>query len=285
MPQRIRFVAVVMLSLAGLIVRADEADDAKEELRKAKQSYESEVEKLKKAVAEFLDKREETYRKQGDRKLLDEVKAQRKAFEGGGDLPPAFPVGVQRFAVEARSAVDRTYRAAVKAHIRVKKDGEADTLEKDRGKFLYGTAPVAGKRTYLGNLKPFGVRAWNNFFDKDSDKFRLDDQVVPHSVLMHPEYQGEAIANYTISAAAILFRATVGIPRYKGNASDPHSPVTFEVLADGKSVWQSEAVTKLDTFQTCAVRLEAVKKLTLRVSCVREHGQAHAVWFAPVVIE
>jgi len=57
------------------------------------------------------------------------------------------------------------------------------------------------------------------------------------------------------------------------------------VLGDDKSLWKSEPVTKLDTFQACDVRVERVKVLTLVVHAADSSTHARAVWLEPVLVE
>ena len=236
-------------------------------------------------MGDALDKREEAARKAGDKKALDAVKADRAAFEEVGEPPAATPAAALKQFAAARADLDKAYQEAVKGYVRAKEDGAADAAEKEREKFRIASAFVAGKRTSLTTLKAYDLVAWNNWVEKDTAKYKMGGSAVPHSVLMHPNFRGEASASYALSAKALAFRATVGVPTHEENQKDPASPLTFEVLGDGKSLWKSEPVTKLDAFQTCTLKVEKVKVLTLKVHCPNEHGGAHAVWFAPILVE
>lgn len=82
------------------------------------------------------------------------------------------------------------------------------------------------------------------------------------------------------------FRVTVGVPKIEANAQPPATPLTFEVVGDGgKSLWKSEPVTELDTFQTCELNVTKVKVLTLIVHCPGPNNWAQSVWFEPVLME
>jgi len=91
--------AVAVLLAAGLCpVRADEVD-VKDRLDAAKVEYREQVTKYKAAVTDVLDKREEKARAKGDKKLVDQALADRKAFDAKGDPPAGVPdASKQRFA-------------------------------------------------------------------------------------------------------------------------------------------------------------------------------------------
>ena len=78
-----------------------EADARKEAMNPV---YTADLEKYRKAVADYLDKREDMARQQGDKKTVDQVKADRKAFEEKGDLPFSAPLAVKQLQVVARKA-------------------------------------------------------------------------------------------------------------------------------------------------------------------------------------
>ena len=140
----------------------------------------------------------------------------------------------------------------------------------------------------MSSLEPINIRVWNNEFEKDIKKYGMDGEAIPHSIFMHAEDKGdgkgEASVSYTLPMKSLAFQASVGIPEYEDPQQDPASPVTFEVLGDDKSLWKSEPITKLATFQKCTVNLDKVKTLTLRVRC-QDYHWVQAVWFGPISIE
>lgn len=278
--------AVALLALAaGLCpARADEVEAVKEKLFQAKKDYDADVQKFKKAVGDVLDKKEEDARKTGDKKAVDAAKALRRAFEDTGDLPP-LPAAVKQPISAARAKLDKAFAAAVKDYVKLKEDAAAELAEKEQRQFAFDAAVLFGKRTNVSGLKAADVTVWNNWFEKDTAKYKMGKDAVPHSVFMHPNFRGEASASYALPPKVLAFRAGLGVPTHEDKQGDPASPLTFEVLGDGKSLWKSEPVTKLDAFQTCTVKVEKVKVLTLKVHCPNEHGGAHAVWFAPVLVE
>jgi hypothetical protein len=111
--------ALLAFALVVCPARADDTEGVKKRLDAAKRAYDDEAEKFKKAIAEYLDKREDGARKAGNKKLVDQVKAEQKAFEKQGELPAVYPVALQAQMKTARTALDRAYTAAVKDYLRL----------------------------------------------------------------------------------------------------------------------------------------------------------------------
>jgi hypothetical protein len=121
--------------LFGLVVCAcavlgDEKDPVKEKLFAAKVVYDKEMSQFRTQVGEWFDKREETARKAGDKKTLDLLKGERKAFDDDGELPRTAPAAIQQKPALARKALDAAYGQAVKDYTKAKKDDEAAAVER-----------------------------------------------------------------------------------------------------------------------------------------------------------
>ena len=69
------------------------------------------------------------------------------------------------------------------------------------------------------------------------------------------------------------------------HGENPATALTFEVLGDGKSLWKSKPVAKLDMYETCELKIDKVKTLTLRVSCPGPNTFARAMWYEPILVE
>jgi len=273
-----------LIVVTGVSSRADDADTIKERLFQSKKVYDVEVQKFKKSISDLLDKREDLARTLGDKKQLDEVKAQRKAFEEAGEPPTGLPVAVTTQIRSARATLDKAYQTTVRDSIKSKQDTAADVAEKERQHFLVSSAFLFGKRTSLSSLKAFNIATYNNTFVADA-KHTRDGEIVPHCVFLHPPARGDSKASYPLAGKWVGLRVTVGVPLSVENGAKISSPLTFEILGDGKSLWTSEPVSKFDMFQTCEVNVEKVKILTLRVGCPEHNGWAQAVWFRPTLVE
>src|SRR5262249_30785146 len=75
--------------------------------------------------------------------------------------------------------------------------------------------------------------------------------------------------------------ATVGIPALVAEQQDPWSPVIFEIIGNGKSIWKSRPVTKRGDIQDCQIGLAGINQLELKVSCAGPINLAWAVWLEP----
>src|SRR6266545_1101983 len=127
------FHRTIMALLLGVACAAadDEKDPVKEKLFAAKVAYDKEMAAFRKAAGEWFDKREEAARKDGNKKLVDQIKEDRKAFDEDGFLPKAAPAAVQQRPVAARKALESAYSQAVRDYIKAKKDDEAAAVEKE----------------------------------------------------------------------------------------------------------------------------------------------------------
>ncbi|HEV3383628.1 MAG TPA: hypothetical protein VG097_02370, partial [Gemmata sp.] len=120
--------------------RADDAEMVKEKLFQAKKEYDSEVQKYKKAITDFLDKREDDARKKGDKKLVDQIKSEREAFEKTGECPQKVASSIREPVTAARTKLDKAYAAAIKEYVRLKMDDAAGATEKEQHEFVLGSA-------------------------------------------------------------------------------------------------------------------------------------------------
>jgi hypothetical protein len=100
-------------------------------LDKAKAAYTADVENYRATVAAWFDKREEAARKNGDKKAVDQIKAERQAFDGKGELPKHFPPAMRSQLTAARTKLEAAYKAAISEYIKGKRDEDATAVEKE----------------------------------------------------------------------------------------------------------------------------------------------------------
>ncbi len=290
-PRPLRFLcalAVVALAVGLCPARADDVDAVKEKLFQAKKAYDGETQKFRREVGDLLDKREADARKAGDKKAVDAAKAQRKAFDEAGELPP-LPATTKQPITAARAKLDKAYATAVKDFVKLKEDAAAEAAEAEQQKFALETALLFGKRTHLITLKQFDVKGMDGGFANTGTfgdvKLKLNGVLAPHSILLHPPQRGSSQVSYPLGGKWTAFGATVGLPKIDEKTGDPESELTFEIRGDGKSLWKSEPVTKFETFQSCTIRVEKVKTLTLLTHCPGNNAWARCVWFEPILVE
>src|SRR6185503_3006360 len=117
---------------------AADVDPIRERLEKAKATYESRLEALRKDVLAVLDKSENQARQVPDKKRIDEIKAQRTAFQSTGQLPSPMSPQLQARIRGARSALEKEYLAVRDAYLKAKQDDRADAVEKELQQFRKG---------------------------------------------------------------------------------------------------------------------------------------------------
>jgi len=124
---------IVIALLLGVICAtlAEDKDPIKEKLFAAKVTYDKEMRQLRKQIDEWFDKREDTARKAGDKKMVDQVKEDRKTYEETGNLPKSLPTLLQQKQTQAKKKLEAAYTEAMKAYLIAKKDDLAAAVEKE----------------------------------------------------------------------------------------------------------------------------------------------------------
>src|SRR5262245_45924134 len=126
-PVLIICVAITISTAAAL---ADD-DVVRIKLDAARLAYEQEMAKNRRVVHEWIDQREDTARKDGNKKAVDLIKAERRAFDEKNDLPRNVPDEFRQNFLKARATLEAAYNTAVKEYVQVKKDYEATVVEKE----------------------------------------------------------------------------------------------------------------------------------------------------------
>jgi hypothetical protein len=122
----------LLLALPFLAVTSSlraEDDPVKEKLEKKKADYEVDIEKYHRAVTEYFDRRETAARNAGNKKLVDQIKAERQTFTDDGELPKAAPAALRQGRAAVRAKLAAAYEVAVKEYTRAKKDDAAAEAE------------------------------------------------------------------------------------------------------------------------------------------------------------
>ena len=127
--KRLLFASVLLL-FASLCANARDDDPVKAKLTKAKEAYAKEMDQYQTEVTAYFDKREEAARKDSNKKLVDQILAERKTYEDLGDLPKAAPLELRQKAATAKTAMEAAYATAVKEFTKAKKDEDAVLTEK-----------------------------------------------------------------------------------------------------------------------------------------------------------
>jgi hypothetical protein len=276
--------AVLFLVVGLCSARADEAEEVKEKLSQAKKTYDDELQKFKQAVTELLDKRKDDARQAGNKKLVDQIKAEREAFNKDSTPPATLTAAIRQQITTARANLDKAYTAAVKGHVRLKMDTAAEVVEKEQREFQLTSALLFGKHTHLTTLKPYNISTEQHGFEHNI-VLAVQGEETPHSMRLDPPTEGASQVGYILNGKWSALRVRVGVPRFKDTVKPPVSELTFEVLGDNKSLWKSKPTNKLDEFQMCEVNVDQVKVLTLKVHCPKSGEWARACWLDPILAE
>lgn len=253
--------AAGMIPLVLCSARADQAEEAKEKLYQAKKAFDAEMLKFKKEVTDHLDKREDEARKSSNKKLVDQVKADREAFNKEGTLPATLPAALKDQIVAARTNLDLAYTAAIKTHVRLKEDAAAaaEAVEREQQEFRSLNAINAGpvrclrfsEHGYVELKKTAGLIDLNGSFTAESWT-RFDGKNNKQATFIGDEVwpQMSPAINVSSSGGWVLRLQpdddpTKSILQFVAGAADPEwfivesSPV---IVLDGE--WHHIAVSK-----------------------------------------
>jgi hypothetical protein len=123
-----------------MLAQAEEKDPVKEKLFRAKLAYDTEMREYRKLASDWFEKREDGARKDGNKKLVDQIKVERKAFDEEGKLPKGVPASIQQKPATVRKSLEAAYAQAVKDYTIAKKDDQAAAVEKELDEFKKGDA-------------------------------------------------------------------------------------------------------------------------------------------------
>jgi hypothetical protein len=98
------------------------------------------------------------------------------------------------------------------------------------------------------------------------------------AISMHPEEGRFSTVKYSLDKKALFFKSTVGLHETKDRSA---TPLTFEVLGDGKSLWKSGAIKEQRETDECLVDVSKVDVLELRIYCPGSFWSARGIWVNP----
>jgi hypothetical protein len=99
----------------------------------------------------------------------------------------------------------------------------------------------------------------------------------------HPLDRGSASVKYRLAdLGATAFVTGVAI----NDTAHPTiaTPLTFQVLGDGQTLWTSAPTRDKGQMQECQISVKGVRVLELRVNCPGWYDSAHAVWLDPYLL-
>ena len=121
-------VALFGVLVCGLAASAD-GDAVAKKLQAAKDDYDAKIEKAEAAVVKWFDKREDAARRAGDKRALDQIKADREMYAEFGVLSSAAPTDLRKQFTGARTAYEAALLAGIKDFTKLKRDDDATAVE------------------------------------------------------------------------------------------------------------------------------------------------------------
>ena len=132
---------LLVLAASG-ITGDDPVDSIKKKITKAEEAHRLELAKAQADVIKWLDERDATARKKGDKATVNLVKLQREKLETEGTIPKPIPVNMSRKVDTARDLLDASYVSLLKEALIAKLDELADEIEDKRVQLAKGKADV-----------------------------------------------------------------------------------------------------------------------------------------------
>ena len=123
---------IVFVLAATSIACDDPVDSIKRKLTKAEEAHRLELAKAQVDVIKWLDSRDASARKKGDKATVNLVKLQREKLETLGTIPNPIPVNMSRKVDTARDLLDASYASLLKEALIAKLDDLADEIEDKR---------------------------------------------------------------------------------------------------------------------------------------------------------
>jgi hypothetical protein len=155
---------------------------------------------------------------------------------------------------------------------------------------------------YLSDMQEFDVKVYRQFAKKGNlgfgegdpryanGKIRVNGKETPNGLATHALSNTQATVKYRLGNTAHTFVTSVALNDSAGAPGRPPgegkipTPLTFQVLGDGKVLWSSKPVDVARSVQDCQVDVTGVGVLELRVDCPGSYVNAQAVWLEPRVL-
>ncbi len=149
-----------------------------------------------------------------------------------------------------------------------------------------GTIPV-----YLSTMAPLWVSTFTDgswgfgnhgYFggqqDGELERIRINGKTYEHSIGTHPRSHEGGRVIYRIGRRFSRFSGQVGITDQEGLST---SALTFEIIGDGRRLWQSGPIRKSGQLTGFDVNVLGIERLKLVVHCPGSNHAACAVWIEP----
>jgi len=231
----------------------------------------------KKALRDYkatLAKEDKAKRKAMEEMEAEAKKAQKKyRVELIMNLEQALKKALQDADLEEANKID----SAIKA---LKKGGDPTGSPEKIG---VGSRQKRSSSLYLSDISP--ILASTHWFGSHGfvgegtfRQIRVGGKPFQHGLGTHPLNYSGANVTYDIGGKFSEFTGGVAIDDGRQRSD---TPLTFEIIGDGRQIWISRPVQRGGMPQTFKVSVKRIKRLTLIVRCPGHNGFAWAVWLDP----
>ena len=150
--------------------------------------------------------------------------------------------------------------------------------------------PNAVSPVYLSQLSPQRVSVYTDDHwgfgsqglvgDRTESRIVVNGEPSPHGLGTHPRSDSDARVLYRLNKSFGQFVGAVGI-----NDTSPgfSTPLTFQILGDGRELWNSQPIHETKKLEYFDVSVKGVDRLELVVHCPGYLSGAHAVWVEPAL--
>jgi hypothetical protein len=145
-----------------------------------------------------------------------------------------------------------------------------------------------GPREFLSDMPENVIKHGERRFAKNGDldegrsKIKVNGVLSPKGLNMHPPENGFSAVSYRLDKKAAVFRASVALD---DKTQKPRNPAVFELLGDGKSLWESKPINKGTPPEECSINVRGVVELELRVHAKPSQWDLWAVWIEPRLLQ
>jgi len=152
---------------------------------------------------------------------------------------------------------------------------------------------------YLDDLKPAsfevgygelglhgntGFPRFNDGGDPEPQRVQFGNREIEHAIALHPPSGGRSFIAFELEEGFTAFAALAAIQDSRFETGEAGSPLTFRVLGDGKTLWESKPLQQFGLYEECRVQIAGVRELRLEVHCPEKAGHAWAVWIDPRLV-
>jgi hypothetical protein len=145
-----------------------------------------------------------------------------------------------------------------------------------------------GPRAFLSDLPVVVIKTgpWpfanNGNLGDGHSRINVKGVPSPKGLGMHPPDNGFSAVKYRLDKKAAVFKAAVAL---NDSANRTQNPAVFEVLGDGKSLWESPPINMGTPPKECSIDVTGVTELELRVHAKPSQFGLHAVWIEPRLLQ